>query len=172
MSTAKKERYRFRAGDWVRFRYGTKDLIAQVTEARGPIGVHGRRLYRVSIPRDAAESDSFEMPEDELDGVSAPDTAAMIRYLTEGGLVEILRSNLGGGRTQPKAWLTYAPRGDIIHTFSPEQGLVGGATVPCYALYEGKVFTGKKDEVAAFLGSFGLGPTEVRRIVAEVGTAP
>lgn len=171
MSTIRRETRRFRPGDWVTFRYGAKDLIAQVSEARGPLGVDGRRLYRISVPRELAEVDSFEMPEDDLDPAPMPDTTAVTKYLREGGLLEILRSNPGGGKNQPRVWLTYTPRGDVTHTFIAERGLVGGATVPCYALHNDKVFAGKKEEVAAYLGTFGLSPVEAKSVIAGVGTS-
>src|SRR5438105_1910094 len=109
MSATSVDRGRFKVGDWVTFLYGTSNLIAQVIEARGPLGVNQRQIYRIRIFRESEEPDSFELPEDELSAVSRPDKAAIMTYLKEGGLVEILRSNLGGGRNPPKAWLTYKP---------------------------------------------------------------
>lgn len=172
MPTAKKEAERFRVGDWVSFPYGTKNLIAQVVEVRGPLGIDRRRLYRIRVTRDNEEVDSFEMPEDEMEAASPPDREAIINYLKEGGLVTILRANLGGGREHPKVWLTYTPRGGVTHTFVAERGVVGGAPIPFFALHEGKVFTGKEEEVAAFLMSFGIGRADAQAILAAVGSAP
>jgi hypothetical protein len=172
MRTTKKEPERFKVGDWVSFRYGTRKVIAQVIEARGPLGIHRRHLYRIRVARELAEPDSFEMPDDELEAASPLNQRAIIKYLKEGGLVAILRSNLGGSRDQPKGWLTYTPRGDVTHTFIAERGLVGGAAVPSFALYEGRVFTGKEAEVLSFLESFGLSRAESGEIVAAVGTSP
>lgn len=172
MSTTKKASGRFKAGDWVSFRYGTKDLTAQVVEARGPLGVNGRHLYRVRSARDGDEADYFEMPEDELEFASPPDQEAIIQYLKDGGLVAILRSNLGGGKKRPKVWLTYTPRAGVTHTFDADRGVVGGATVPFFALHEGKVFTGKEDEVSRFLETFGLSRKRIDEVLAAVGTAP
>jgi hypothetical protein len=172
MNATQKKATRFKVGDWVSFLYGTKNLIAQVMEERGPLGMNRRHLYRIRVPRDNGEPDAFEMPEDELEAASPPNKEAIIRYLKEGGLVAILRANLGGGRRQPKAWLTYTPRGAVSHTFSPECGVVGGVTVPFFALHEEKVFVGKENEVIGFLASLGLNRAEAEEVVAAVGTAP
>ena len=172
MSTTKKASNRFKVGDWVSFQYGTADVMAQVIETRGPLGRNHRHIYRIAIARDADEPDAFEMPEDELERVSPPDKDSVIKYLSEGGLVEILRSNLGGSKDEPKAWLTYTPRGRVTHTFVPERGMLGGATVPFFALHERKVFAGKKDQVTSFLASFGLDCAEAEQVIAAVGTGP
>ncbi|MHB1423858.1 MAG: hypothetical protein ACYC3I_11815 [Gemmataceae bacterium] len=173
MRTTKKETARFHVGDWVSFPYGTKNLIAQIAEIRGALGINRRFLYRIRVADDNGELDSFEMPEDEMEAVSAPDKDAIINYLKEGGLVEILRANLGGGRQHPKVWLTYTPRGGLTHTFLAERGVVGGTPVPFFALHEGRaVFSAKKEEVAAFLTSFGISRTEADVIIAAVGMAP
>jgi hypothetical protein len=37
------------------------------------------------------------MPEDELNAADPPDREAVMRYLTEGGLLAIMQSNLAGG---------------------------------------------------------------------------
>src|SRR6266849_3466680 len=105
MSTTKKNNGRFKVGDWVAFPYGNKNLIAQVVEARGPLGINRRHLYRILVPREFDEPDSFEMPEDELAAAAPPDKPAIIQYLKGGGLEEMLRSHLSGGREQPKVWL-------------------------------------------------------------------
>jgi hypothetical protein len=72
MRTTDQQAGRFKVGDWVSFQYGTRSVVAQVIEARGPIGVNRRRLYRVRLAREFAEPDSFEMPEDELQAASPP----------------------------------------------------------------------------------------------------
>lgn len=171
MSATRKRNGRFKVGDWVAFPYGTRNLIAQVAEARGPLGVNRRHLYRILVPSESGEPDSFEMPDDELAAAGPPDKTAVIRYLKEGGLVEMLRSNLNGGRQQPKVWLTYTSRGNITHTFIAERGMLGGATVPFFALYQGSVFAGKREEVVEFLASFGLNRNEAQEILAAVGIA-
>ncbi|MFO0965639.1 MAG: hypothetical protein U0793_08660 [Gemmataceae bacterium] len=42
--------------------------------------------------------------------------------LASGGLISILRSNLGGGRNPPRAWLCLDQLGNVTHTFIPERG--------------------------------------------------
>jgi len=172
MSTIKNQRARFKVGDWVAFLYGTRNLFAQIIEARGPLGINRRHLYGIRVAGETDEPDCFEVPEDALTAVTSPDKAAIIKYLKEGGLVAMLRSNLGERGVQPKVWLTYARRGEVTHTFLPERGVVGGAAVPYFALHEDKVFTGKEGMVIDYLTRFGLDPTEAQEIVAAVGTAP
>lgn len=171
MSTTNRARPRFKVGDWVSFPFGAGKAFAQVTEDRGPLGVRRRRLYGVRVEREYTEPDSFEMPEEDMEAVPPPDKAAVMQFLKEGGLVSILRSNLGV-RDHPKVWLTYKPRGGITHTFLPERGVVGGAAVPYFALHEDKVFAGKQNEALTFLESFGLSRPEAKEVVAAVGTAP
>jgi hypothetical protein len=107
-----------------------------------------------------------------MEAASPPDKEAIINYLKEGGLVAILFGNLEKKREQPKAWLTYKRRGGVTHTFLAERGVVGGAPIPYFALHEEKVYTGKKEEVAAFLTSFGLSRAEAEDVISAVGTAP
>jgi hypothetical protein len=168
----RKQAGRFTVGEWVSFPYGARNLFAQVVEARGPLGVKGRHLYRIRYTREPGDQDSFEMPEDEMESACPPDKTAIAKYLEGGGLIDILRANLGGGAEQPRVWLTYRPRGELTHTFAADQGMVGGAAVPFFALHEGKVFAGKQEEVVRFLAQFGLDAPESREIIAAVGTAP
>lgn len=172
MKTCSKRAGRFRVGDWVSFRYGIRSVVAQVVETRGPLGVNQRPLYRIQVAGDSSDPDSFEMPEDELDAAVPPDREAVLNYLKEGGLVAILRSNLAGGRNPPRAWLTYTQKGELAHTFMPELGVLGGETVPFFALQEDRVFSAKKDEVVGFLTSFGLERNDAEAVVAAIGTAP
>ena len=83
-------------------------------------------------------------------------------------------SGCGGLRAddQPRAWLTFNPRGEVTHTFTAERGVIGGEVVPFFALFVDKVFTAKADEVVRFLTSFGLNASEARAVVDAVGTAP
>jgi hypothetical protein len=156
----------------VSFLYGPGRVFAQVTEDRGPLGVNRQRLYRIRLDQADSEPRDFEMPEDELEAAAKPDKTAVLRYLTQGGLVKILQSNLGGGKNPPRVWLTFTRRGNVTHTFSPERGLVGGAAVPFFALHEDKVFLGKREAVVQFLTSFGLSRAEAEDVVGAVGTAP
>ncbi|HUY34020.1 MAG TPA: hypothetical protein VMV69_14830 [Pirellulales bacterium] len=172
MSVALKKTQRFKVGNWVSFPWGTGKMFSQVIEERGSLGVNGRHLYRIRFERGDDEYESFEMPDDDLDPVAPPDNPAVMRYLKEGGLVAILQSNLGGGRNQPKAWLTYTSRGDITHTFDAQRGVIGGAAVPFFALHEDRVFAGKKGQVIEFLAGFGLSRSDAEDVVAKVGTGP
>jgi hypothetical protein len=112
------------------------------------------------------------MPEENLETVVPPDRAALQRYFREGGLVAILQSNLAGGREQPRVWLSFTARGDLVHTFAAERGVVGGSAVPPLALFDRKVFTPKQEEVREFLMSFGLTRPEAEDVIRAVGTAP
>jgi hypothetical protein len=171
MSTARRQAPRFKVGDWISFQYGSRRVWAQIIEDRGPIGVNGRRLYRIRLGEEASESVAFEVAEDDLSPAQA-DRAGIIDYLKRGGLVAILRSNLGGGPDRPKAWLQFDPQGRFIHTLSAERGLVGGATVPFFALQANRVFAPKAEEVIGFLSSFGLSRTDAEDVLRSVGTAP
>src|SRR4051794_31653080 len=121
---------RFKVGDWVSFQFGARRATAQIIEDRGPLGVNGERIYRIRLDRDSTEPDEFELREAQLEPASLPDKSAVLKYLKEGGLVAILRSNLTGGKQQPKVWLSYTPRGAATHTFTARRGVIGGATVP------------------------------------------
>jgi len=53
-----------RVGDLVSFSYGTYEVSGQIVEDRGPIGVGGRRLLRVSVQLDPTMTPTvFEIPE-------------------------------------------------------------------------------------------------------------
>lgn len=67
-------REKYKVGDWVSFPYGAMTLVAQIIEARGPLGVNGRHIYRIRVPRGAEEPDCFEMPGDEMERASPPET--------------------------------------------------------------------------------------------------
>ena len=74
MSTVKNQTPQFHVGDWVAFAFGPKKVEAKVVEDRGPIGVRGRRLYRVQLERgqELEEPSTFEVPENELQPTSIP----------------------------------------------------------------------------------------------------
>jgi hypothetical protein len=176
MSTAHRKTARFKVGDWVSFRYGVRPVWAQVIEDRGLLGVGRTRLYRIRMGDEPGGEESeepveFEVPEDDLTR-ARPEHGAVIDYLKQGGLLAILQSNLGGGRSQPRVWLTFDPRGKIVHTFDKARGLFGGKTVPFFALQEYLVFRPKEDEVIEFLTSFGSSESEARDVIKAVGTAP
>ena len=61
---------RFRLGQRVRFERGGGWAEAIVLEDRGPLGVGGRKLYRVrGLPDDPYESFEIELPADELESL-------------------------------------------------------------------------------------------------------
>jgi hypothetical protein len=171
MSTAQRATPRFKVGDWVSFQYGPRQVWAQVIEDRGCLGVNRRRLYRIRVGEESEESRAFEMPEDDL-RPARPQRAAVMDYLKNGGLLEILRANLGGGRSQPRVWLTFDSHGKLTHTFDAARGLIGGAVVPFFALHGNAVFKPKAEEVVSFLGDFGLSHDDAREVMNFVGTGP
>ncbi len=171
MSTAHRQKARFKVGDYVSFRYGLRQIWAQVIEDRGAIGVDGRRIHRIRFGDESDEVVAFEVPEVDLDPVEI-DQAQVAEYLKQGGLLDILRANLGGGRGQPKAWLAPDQHGNLFFTFSPERGIIGGETIPFFALQGYQVFTPKAEEVARFLSSFGLTGDQAEEVIRSVGTTP
>lgn len=173
MSTA------FQVGDRVKIPLGRRKVAGVISEDRGSIGVHGRRLYQVLVPMDPFEPTAYELPENEIEALSesansitAIDAARVIDYLKNGGLISILQSNRSGGRNQPRVWLCLDSLGNVTHTFLKERGLHGGETVPFLAVYEDHVFSPKQDEVSALLRSFGLDASQADEIIASVGTYP
>lgn len=171
MHSVRRQAPRFKVGDWASFRYGSRQAWAQIIEDRGAIGVNRRRLYRVRTGDDQAEEVTFEVPEEELTPAEQ-DRGKLIDYLKDGGLISILRSNLAGGRNQPKVWLSLDSRGNLTHTFTAERGFVGGVTVPFFALQGDRIFTPKSEEVVAFLSGLGLAQPEAEEIIRSVGTLP
>jgi hypothetical protein len=76
MHKIKKTEPRFKVGDWVTFPWEPGKVIAKIIEDRGPIGVGGRRLYRIERTWDEGEPDRFEVPEVELIAANRPETSA------------------------------------------------------------------------------------------------
>jgi hypothetical protein len=70
MGSATKLAPQFQVGEWVAAPTGSRKIIGQIVEDRGPIGMKGRRLYRLRIDRDDVES-TIEVPEVDLE--PAPD---------------------------------------------------------------------------------------------------
>ena len=66
---------KFRKGELVRFRLGTRSVQGEIKEDRGPIGVKGRHLYLVEFRPDpqSVSSSLIELPSDQLQSVK--DTA-------------------------------------------------------------------------------------------------
>src|SRR5437868_13568733 len=115
MSTVRTKRPKIRVGDWVTLPYGGRPIFALIIEDRGPLGVNRRRLYRIRLDRDSTEPDTFELPEDKMEK-AVPDKAAIMEYLKQGGLVDLLQTNLRDGEAPPRVWLTFTPRGPLTHT--------------------------------------------------------
>jgi hypothetical protein len=59
----------FHVGDRVRFIWGVTPVVGQIVEDRGPIGVGGRRLYRVEVHEDPYFHLVTEMPAVEFERV-------------------------------------------------------------------------------------------------------
>ena len=61
----------------------------------------------------------------------------------------------------------------MTHTFAAEHGQVGGdRSVPFAAFWEAAVHAQKRDEVAAYLLTFGLTPEEAEDVIRAVGVSP
>jgi len=149
-----------------------------VVEDRGAVGIRGRRLYRIEIPQEPHDPLMLVVPEEELIPLTEEDLAPtvldkdkILKYLRY-GLCSILSENLEGGKYQPRIWLLLNSLGNITYTLRPELGVLGGAIPPSGAVRGSKIFRPKKDEVLAFLASFGLDPQEAKTLVSQVGTAP
>lgn len=169
----------FKVGDKVRVSLGRSRITGVVTEDRGAIGAHGRRLYQVELPMDPFEPAMYELPEEEMEPVDPAeppprlDERQVERYLIHGGLVAILRSNWSGGGNQPRAWLCLDGLGNITHTFAEERGILGGEIVPARAIRGEKIYRPARDRVLEYLEkSFRLDRPSAEKIIKTVGTAP
>lgn len=155
---------------------GTSTICGQVLADRGAIGVGGMRIYQVLIPNDPYEDEIIEMPADSL--TAAPNDEyeiaieAIVEYFEDGGLLRILKHNLSGGKKQPRVWLAFDTSDNVIHTFIEDRGLIGGETIPFFAIHENKIFTPEIFNVTKFLQSFGLSTTQAKKIVKKVGASP
>jgi len=163
-------------GDNVRFTLGTTPVHGVVIDDRGPIGANRVRIFRVCVPNDPYDEDVIEMPEDELalenQSMESIPNGDIVNYLGHGGLVQILKANMSGGKNQPRVWLRRDSLGNVVHTFIAERGSVGGATIPFFALYDNRVFTPKLAEVLTFLSTFGLSARDAKQVATAVGSAP
>lgn len=71
-------------GTLVKLRYGTSDVLATVIEDRGPLGVGGRPLVRVSLLLEGvADAVETEAPVEDLTVVALPDDPATKRVSAE-----------------------------------------------------------------------------------------
>jgi hypothetical protein len=166
----KARRARYRVGDLVGFLFGVQRAVAQVIEDRGPLGVNGRRVYRIRHLSGMDDPTDFELPEESLEPVTLS-TDDVREYLGGGGLVNILGRNPGSEPTPPRAWLSYTTLGHLTHTFDPENGVRGGAEVPLFALNGRKIAASEQGRVAAFIRSFGLSTADADEVVRRVGVS-
>lgn len=165
----------FQIGDRVQLTFGRTKTVGVVTEDRGSIGAHGRRIYQVAVSLDPADETTFELPEEELEAAATTldhqiPHKEIIDYLKEGGLLAILQSNASGGRTPPRVWLRLDGHDRVTHTFIEAMGITGGAVAPFWALQNEKIFAPKHDDVVTFLHSFGLSASEAADVISSVGT--
>jgi hypothetical protein len=58
---------RYHVGEKVKFMYVRIPVVGEITEDRGPIGVGGRRLYRIRYSRPDSDPSYTELPEEELE---------------------------------------------------------------------------------------------------------
>lgn len=169
---------KFRVGDRVQIAFGRGKATGTIVEDRGTLGARGRRLFQVQIPMDPFDPTMVELSEEEMEPVAASaeteaplDKARIVEYLKNGGLISILRANLSRGKNQPRAWLCLDNLGNVTHTFTPERGVVGGETVPFFALQHDRIFAPRRSMVRPFVESFGLSHKEADEVLDEVGTA-
>jgi hypothetical protein len=69
--------------------YGPRRVQAQFIEDRGPLGIHGQRIYRLRRDLEDGESTSIELKEEDLEAVEAPATpnpllGATLGFLRQG----------------------------------------------------------------------------------------
>jgi hypothetical protein len=121
MSAQRKRAPRFRVGDRVAFLYGLQKVAGEIVEDRGPLGVYGRRLYRVRINRGEEDEITFELPEENIE---APE------QLAAQGETPGLRQEFDIIYTRVKnanTWKAKARRG-VLHRGVRAKGAVGYAT--------------------------------------------
>lgn len=179
MTTAHGNEGLLHVGDVVQVPFGTRKVRAVIVEDRGPLGVKGRRLFRIRVDHDPYPSDFFEVAEEDISALPknelVPETidrSKIVEFLKNGGLIALLRRGTTGGRKASHAWLCLDQLGNVTYTFIADRGLVGGAPIPVLALQGERIFTPKRDEVDAYLQSFGLSPDEAGEIISAVGTRP
>ncbi len=92
-------------------------------------------------------------------------------YLEHKGLIDVLRAGMPGGNWHPCAWLRRNELEDVVQSFSPEVGTMGGWAVPVKADYGNRVFRPKCDQVLSFLKSFGLSTEAAEHVLKTIGMA-
>jgi hypothetical protein len=173
MSTVKTKRPRFRWGDWVSFPYGVRRVFAQIIQSDKPLFVRGYHLYRVRLEQAYTEAAEFTATDEDMEK-AVPDKAAIVQYLKQGGLADILQTNLRDGEAPPRVWLTFTPGGELTHTLNPGLKAAGkGTPAPYFAVLKNKVYAPDRAKVVEYLKtSFGLTQEESEDVVQAVGTAP
>ena len=164
----------FRVGDFVTVPW-SHPIVGEIVEDRGPIGGNRRRLYTVQVQLDPGKPFFLEANADELKPAEPEDRtidkSEILQFLKVGGLIAILMAD--GVRGQ-RVWLRTDSLGNVIHTFAPERGFLGGEVIPrrCLDGEPPKLFLPKVDETETFLQSFGLSRDEALDVIRAVGTAP
>ena len=165
-----------RVGDWVTIPFGVEQARAKIIEDRGTLGVGGRRLYRVRMYHSAGVATAppvtieCEVPEEEVTAAHL-DPGEVLDYLSQGGLIEILKKNQTGGKNPPRVWLRIDEHGKISYTFTPGGGLAGGEAIPFRANVGEKIVRREQDAVVDFLKSFGLDTKQAEDVVKSVGVS-
>jgi hypothetical protein len=121
MSVRKMRAPRFRVGDVVAFLYGPQKVPGEIVEDRGPLGVYGRRLYRVRIDRGEDDTTTFEIPEEDIDGPWRPENLNE----TPGARQEFDITYIRGKKTN--SWIASTKRGKLYRGVSAK-GAVGYTT--------------------------------------------
>ena len=67
---------KFIVGQQVLIKHGFRGMIGEVIEDRGPIGVHGRRLYAVRLRLDPWNEHTSELPEESLEATNGSQSLA------------------------------------------------------------------------------------------------
>jgi hypothetical protein len=170
---------RFKVGDRVRCQHFIYPYLrGTIAEDRGLRGIDGRRHYVVSIDSDPFEPDPRLVTEDQLELDLTPpaplEKPEILRFLKNSGLIRLLMTNPSlDGPKDPRVWLCRDQLGNVTHTFAAERGQVGGAPVPFAAFWDSAhIRTEKREEVAAYLLTFGLTPEEAEDVIRAVGVAP
>lgn len=168
----------FRVGDRVAFNLVRRRLTGTIVEDRGPLGLNGRRLFRVEVHMDPDEPQVMTLAEDEVE-LMPPESEPVrsiakervIEYLIYGGLLSMLQTNMPAQEYPRPVWLGLDQLDNVTYTFAAERGISGGKVPPASAVWEGKVSKRRQAEVEAFLESFGLTHEDAQRVIRKVGTA-
>lgn len=93
----------------------------------------------------------------------------MIKYLADGGLIEILK-HPSIGKKPPRVWLYQKEDGQWSHTFSREiaNSDTEGSLIPVSCLDGESLFEPKKDEILSFLQNIGLSPRDAEYVYCSV----